>query len=143
MACFRFFYRKVLRGPMPLPIVCLITLVLGGQLETTFSVEYAGKKYDFRITEQDLKSAPTWPAAQENPPLSARRAIEAASKQLAILVPNGKDWRLSGVSLKPIDTHWIYLVEFLEPLRAGASDQVSQAFQVVVLMNGVAVVPRR
>jgi hypothetical protein len=128
---------------MLLSTLGFITLLLAAQLETTFSVEYAGKKYDFRVTEQDLKAAPAWPATQDNPPLSARRAIDAASKQLATLVPNGKDWRVSAVSLKPIDGYWIYLVEFLEPLRAGAPDQVSQAFQVVVLMNGVAVVPRR
>ena len=127
---------------MLLHSLCLITVLLAGQLETTFSVEYGGNKYDFRITEEDLKATPGWPAGQDNPPLSARRAIDIASKYLATLLPNGKDWRLYQVTLRPIDSHWIYVVEFLEPLRADAAGQLSSGFQVVVLMNGVAVAPQ-
>jgi hypothetical protein len=63
-----------------------------------------------------------------------------ASKYLATLLPNGKDWRLDRVSLKPVGDRWIYLVEFLEPIRGDrGGQQVSSGFQVVVLMNGVAV----
>jgi hypothetical protein len=113
------------------------------QVETSLTVEYGGKKYDFRVTEQDLKLAPTWQPNQENPPLSPRRAIESASKQLATLLPNGKDWRLYQITLKPVENYWIYLVEFLEPAASGTTGrQTSAGFQIIVLMNGVAVVPK-
>ena len=60
-----------------------------------------------------------------------------------MLLPNGKDWRLYEVTLRPIDDHWVYLVQFLEPLRGdGNGQQLSSGFQVVVLMNGAAVMPR-
>jgi hypothetical protein len=128
---------------MLLQSFCLMTALLLAQAETTFTVEYRGKKYDFRVTDQELSRTPAWPAAEENPPLSARRAIEIAAKHLATLLPDGKDWRLHQVTLKPVDDRWIYLVEFLEPLRGdGSGQQLYGGFQIVVLMNGVPVAPR-
>jgi hypothetical protein len=128
---------------MLLQSLLLVTALLGAQAETTFTVEYAGKKYEFRIPDADLEKTPAWAPGQENPPLSARRAIDVATRQLSTLLPNGKNWRLHAVTLRAIDNHWIYLVEFLEPLRGdGGGQQVSAGFQVVVLMNGAAVTPR-
>jgi hypothetical protein len=124
-------------------IFLLLTALLTMQVETTFTVEYGGKKYEFHITDQDLQKTPAWPPAQENPPLPARRAIDIASKQLATLLPNGKDWRLYSVTLRSIDDRWIYLVEFLEPLRGdNAGQQLSSGFQIVVLMNGATITPK-
>jgi hypothetical protein len=122
--------------------LCLVTGLLFAQAETIFTVEYRGKKYEFHITDADLQKTPDWAPSQENPPLSPRRAMDIASKYLATLLPNGKDWRLDRVSLRPIGGRWIYLVEFLEPLRGDGGGQLSSGFQVVVLMNGVAVTPR-
>jgi len=116
--------------------------LLAAQADTMFTVQYGGKTYEFRIADQDLQRTPAWQAGQENPPLSARRAIDIATKQLATLLPNGKDWRLYAVTLRPIENRWVYLVDFLEPLRDGAGQQLSAGFQVVVLMNGAAVAPR-
>ena len=126
-----------------LQILFLFAALLPAQVETTFTVEYSGKKYEFHIANQDLQKTPAWPATQENPPLSPRRAIDIASKQLAALLPNGKDWRLYSITLRPMDDRWIYLVDFLEPLRGDNTvQQVSSSFQIVVLMNGVAITPK-
>jgi len=128
---------------MFLQSLLFVTVFLTVQVETTFTVEYAGKKYEFRVSDQDLQQTPAWESGQENPPLSARRAIEIATNQLSALLPNGKDWRLHAVTLRPIENRWVYLVEFLEPLRAdGPERQLSSGFQIVVLMNGAAVAPR-
>lgn len=122
---------------------CLVAALLTAQVETTFTVEYGGKKYEFRISQQDLQKTPVWAPDQDNPPLSARSAIDIAKKEIATLLPNGKDWRLYEVTLRPVDDHWLYLVQFLEPLRTdGGGQPLSNGFQVVVLMNGVAVLPR-
>jgi hypothetical protein len=122
---------------------CLVATLLAAQVETTFTVEYGGKKYEFRISEQALQNTPVWTPDQDNPPLSARSAIDIAKNEMAALLPNGKDWRLYEVTLRPLDDHWVYLVQFLEPLRPdGGGQQLSNGFQVVVLMNGVAVMPR-
>jgi len=121
----------------------VIMALLAAQGETTFTVEYNSTRYEYHITDQDLQATPAWPAGQDNPPLSARRAIDIATKQLATLLPDGKDWRLYEVTLRPIQDHWVYLVQFLEPLRGnGGGQQLSSGFEVVVLMNGVAVMPR-
>jgi hypothetical protein len=118
-------------------------MLLAAQAETTFTVEYNGKKYEFHIPDPDLQKTPVWAPNQDNPPLSARRAIDIAKNEIATLLPNGKDWRLYEVTLRPVDNHWVYLVQFLEPLRGdGNGRQLSSGFQVVVLMNGVAVMPR-
>ena len=121
-------------------VAWLAIALFAAQLETTFTTEYSGKKYVSRITEQDLRAAPSWPVNQENPPLSPRRAVDAASKYLATLLPNGKNWRLYQVTLKPVENYWIYIVEFLEPVAQ--ERQTSAGFSVVVLMNGVPVRPK-
>jgi hypothetical protein len=128
---------------MILQSLLVILVLLAAQGETTFTVEYNSTTYVYHITDQDLQATPAWPADQDHPPLSARRAIDIASKQLAELLPNGKDWRLYEVTLRPIEDRWVYLVEFLEPLRGnGGGQQLSSGFEIVVLMNGVAVMPR-
>ena len=120
-----------------------VMALLAAQGETTFTVEYNSTRYEYHITDQDLQATPAWPAGQDNPPLSARTAIDIATKQLATLLPDGKDWRLYEVTLRPIEERWVYLVQFLEPLRGnGGGQQLSSGFEVVVLMNGVAVMPR-
>jgi hypothetical protein len=106
---------------------------------------FAIRRQELRIphSEQDLKQAPAWQPGQENPPLSARRAIDAAAKYLATLLPNGKDWRLYQVTLKPVESYWYYVVEFLEPLPNGGGQTISSAgFHVVVLMNGAPVMAK-
>ena len=126
---------------MLLQSLLLTAFLAAAQVETTFTVQYGGKTYDFRITDADLQKTPAWAATQENPPLSARRAIDIASKQLAALLPNAKDWKLQDVRLQAIDNRWVYLVGFVEPLRPNVADQVTRGFQIVVLMSGVAVMP--
>jgi hypothetical protein len=126
-----------------LKIIVLTAALLAPQIETTFTIDYGGKKYEFRVSDQDLQKTPVWRPDQENPPLSPRRAEDIARKQLASLVPNGKDWRLHEVTLRPLDNHWIYLVGFLEPLRTDTpAQQLSTGFQIIVLMNGATVTPR-
>src|SRR5688572_20800619 len=126
---------------MFVPTIMISMAFLAAQLETTFTVEYAGKKYEFHISDQDFQKTPAWVPGQENPPLSVRRAIDIATRQIATILPNGKDWRLYEVTLRPVENRWVYLVQFLEPLR-GADSQLSAAFQVVVLMNGQPVAPK-
>src|SRR2546428_13452096 len=90
----------------------LVTAILAAQVETTFTVKYGGKKYEFRIPDQDLQKTPAWPASQENPPLSANRAIDIASKELATLLPNGKDWRMAFISFCPLPKRCVYTLSF-------------------------------
>jgi hypothetical protein len=120
----------------------LLAALFAVQADTIFTVEYGGKKYESHVTSEELQRTPAWSDAQPNPPLPARQAIEIAAKQIAALFPNGKDWRLYSVTLRPVENRWIYLVEFLEPLRSENAVQQASGFQTVVLMNGVAVIPK-
>jgi len=47
-----------------------------------FSSYYGDKRYDFRITPEQLAKTPAWLQDQPNPPLSARRAL-AIFRQLS------------------------------------------------------------
>ncbi len=124
-------------------VMAAAIMIWAAQIETRFTVEYGGKRYVSLVTGQDLQSTPVWPPGQENPPLPPRRAIEAASRYLVMLLPDGRDWRLYQVTLKPIGDRWIYLVEFLEPIAPDAAGrQASSGFSVVVLMNGRTVAPK-
>lgn len=62
-------------------ILRVVIPLLAAQLEATFSVEYGGKQHEYRITEQDLKRAPSWQPGQENPPLSATSKFPAAERR--------------------------------------------------------------
>ena len=86
---------------MILQSLLVIMGLLAAQGETTFTVEYNSTRYEYHITDQDLQATPAWQANQDNPPLSARSAIDIASKEIAALLPNGKDWRLYEVTLLP------------------------------------------
>src|SRR6185369_5485976 len=86
-----------------LQILILIAALLPIQFDTMLTVQYGGKKYEFHVSQDELQKTPAWPVNQENPPLAARRAIDVATKQLATLLPNGKDWRLHAVTLREID----------------------------------------
>jgi hypothetical protein len=133
---------KQRRHPKVFLILLVITALSAAQAETTFTIEYGGKKYEFHVSERELQATPSWAPDQETPPLSPRRAIELARNQLGTLMPNATDWRLYDVTLRPVDDRWIYLITFMEPLRGGNAQQVSAGVQLVVLMNGVAVTPR-
>ena len=43
---------------MILQSLCLVAALLTAQVETTFTVEYGGKKYEFHISDQDLQKTP-------------------------------------------------------------------------------------
>jgi hypothetical protein len=111
---------------MLLQSLLLVTALLGAQAETTFTVEYAGKKYEFRIPDADLEKTPAWAPGQENPPLSARRAIDVATRQVIDFAAQWKELappcRDPSRDRQPLDLSG----RILEPLRGdGGGQQLS------------------
>lgn len=106
-----------------------------------------GERLEFAITRTMLQAAPAWELDAANPPLAARRAIEAATRQLPTLVPNAPHWRLDSLHLKPIGDDklraWVYLVVFSETHPGVTWDGPVQMISLVVLMDGQTVTPSR
>jgi hypothetical protein len=109
------------------------------QYSAEFSSYYSGKRFDFRITSEQLSSTPAWLDGEPNPPLSARAAKDVAAVYLGDLFRNAGAWRVEEIVLHPIAERWVYLISFEPPLPPGCQDCMSTPFSVVVLMDGVAV----
>lgn len=97
--------------------------------------------YNTTLTIPRLLATPEWEADQENPPISARKAILAASEIVQQLAPYGKEAKLARPSLKLRESsgRWFWVVYFSpNDWRAFRS-----TFPVVVLMDGTALKPQR
>ena len=66
------------------------------QYSAEFSSYYSGKRYDFRITPDQLTSTPVWLDAEPNPPLSARSAKDIASIYMSDLFADGSGMESGG-----------------------------------------------
>jgi hypothetical protein len=109
------------------------------QYSAEFSSYYSGKRYDFRITPEQLSSTPAWLDGELNPPLSARSAKDIAAVYLSDLFKNASAWSVGEIVLYPVAERWVYLISFGPPPPRGCYDCMSTPFKIAVLMDGVAV----
>jgi hypothetical protein len=128
------------------PILCALALLflgvtVNGQTPARFSSHYDGKRYDFFVTEEQLKATPSWADDVDAPPLAPRAALSAARKSLQELIPASDSWGLVRITLMPMWRSWVYLVEFAEPMKTANAPRPS-IFTAVVLMNGETVRPK-
>src|ERR1051326_6542671 len=93
------------------------------QTTITFHSYYDDKRYEFKVTSEMLEGSPTWSDGEDYPPLSPRRAFEAATSLLSRFIPNVEKWHKREIRLFPIDRQWnpingkwIYVVEFGNPV---------------------------
>ena len=109
--------------------------------------EFEGVLYFFHTTRGSLRKAPKWNASVEFPPLSPRRAQEAAWNRARQMRPDVSRWYRDSISLHPFgkslylfDTDtWFYLVRFS---RADVPTTGLPFFlDVPVLMDGRALTP--
>jgi hypothetical protein len=128
------------------PIICALVLlflgvIVNGQTPARFSGHYDGKRYDFFVTEEQLKATPSWAEDVDVPPLAPRVALSTARKSLQELIPASDRWELVRITLMPMWRSWVYLVEFAEPMKTANAPR-PPIFTIVVLMNGEAVHPK-
>ena len=88
-----------------------------------------------------LRATPEWTQAQENPPLSARKAIVAAGLIMGKLAPYGPGAKLAPPTLKLRENNgrWFWVVYFTPE----DGRRFNSTFPVVVLMDGTAIEPQR
>lgn len=101
-----------------------------------------GKQYTVSVSKDMLEKSPRWMEPDENPPISARRAIELATAMKDSLVKDSDSWKwkLRSASLEPIDGHWFWEISF-EGKFDGFLEGRPPNLRLVVLMDGTVVKP--
>jgi hypothetical protein len=99
-----------------------------------------GKSFVVGIEDEDLLKSPAWKSDAQNPPLSARKAIELATEQQKALVKDSKGhkWEFVTADLTP-DTsvdRWYWEVTFTAHVRPGGTPPGFESLRVIVLMDG-------
>jgi hypothetical protein len=104
-----------------------------------------GKVFESRVSPEEIARTPAWPPEAENPPLAARRAMEAARQQMQAFATASRVWRLDSVQLLDMgdQTHWMYLVEYERQFPEDVAVTGDHSLRILVLMDGTAVTPKQ
>lgn len=104
------------------------------------------KSYTVTVTQEALQTSPCWADGEENPPLSARRAIVLATAKKDKLVSDSADWKwhLESASLHQVEEgRWVWLVHFeAYPPSFGGIAGAPPFLNLVVLMDGTIIEPK-
>jgi hypothetical protein len=131
----------------------VVLVVLQPATPEAGSIHYSyayGKRFAFTVGEADIRKAPQWGEGDDNPPLSARKALKAANDELKGLVPQTADWTLESLNLhkwRGDDSRWYYIASFVakpqreKPTALFTSDGQPRSLRIPILMNGTAVHP--
>ncbi|HEY6183279.1 MAG TPA: hypothetical protein VIW67_13610 [Terriglobales bacterium] len=107
---------------------------------------FDGTTYEFSLSFTELGDSPSWSPTDNDPPLSPKKAVEAAKTFLLSLTGDKIDWRISTIKLHKYherDSKWVYFVQFDEmPRTTGVYDGPVQVFEVVVYMTGKVIEPQ-
>lgn len=98
-----------------------------------------GKEYVVSIPMRQFKRSPKWRPKDDNPPLSARRAMEIAECQLSKHVAVPEDYRTELKELvlrKGPYGRWFWEVNYVFYVTSGGSSGMPPSIYVSVLMDG-------
>jgi len=110
-----------------------------------FSHAIGNNRYQVQIRDEDLLKAPEWKADAENPPLSARKAIQLASQAKDTLVKDSPTykWEFAKAALRldPEAPRWYWLIQFARRPRNGDPEEDAPTRLIGVLMDGTVLKP--
>jgi hypothetical protein len=93
--------------------------------------------YTVTVTREALDASPSWWAEQDNPPLSARRALQLATEKATQVVGErpGRLWKLESVELIPAGNFkWFWLFRYVAD--TGCCTGIPCSLTLAVLMDG-------
>ncbi len=139
--------RAIMRAiKMLLPLVLLLHYC---QPSAAGDLEYAsyafGRVYWSTIADDALAKTPRWKSSEENPPVSARKAIQLADARREQLVKDTKDFKWSRVSVaiefteRPEECYW--KISYEAHIRVGGESGVPHHLDLYVLMDGKLIEP--
>ncbi len=101
-----------------------------------------GSKYTFKVTAEELQNLPSWNPETEDVPLSARKAIEVARKNLGKFLSTPDKWSVDHVDLtRMTKDKWIYEVYFDCLSEDCGRPDSDWSFMIYVKMDGSIVEP--
>jgi hypothetical protein len=127
-------------------VACLAIVLSqsGTHSEAEYSIESDafGQTYWSYVFREQLDKTPPWEGKAENPPLSVRRAMELAEKEVArVRAEDGLNRLVDQVALVPVRDRWIWQVTYVWKVKAGGSTGVPDHYHVLVLMDGSVIKP--
>jgi len=129
-----------------LAMLSVAASAVGGELFESYFVsgKANNQSYEFKVTKADVASTPIWSPADENPPLSPRRAEQIAREQLLQLVPAAKEWLRREITVAAFgdDLHWIYVVQFEPPPLEDVAEFGRDYMKIAVLFDGRLIKPK-
>src|SRR5262245_42092860 len=115
----------------------MATVILCGSLHADIVAESRvfGQKYAIRVPEKAVKDAPEWTQNLDNPPLSARKAIEAATAMQKDLVKDTDShaWKLHSLALKRHQGDLWYWEAYFHAEPRGPSTGAPTFLRLIVL----------
>lgn len=121
--------------------ILLSTFASAGELG--FPGAAFGKSYNTEVSDGALAKSPAWRDADDNPPLSARKAIASAEAMVAKVVEPDKEWRrhLEGITLTQRGDRWFWRAQFIWLPKGGGIAGLPPYLDIIVLMDGTALKP--
>lgn len=112
---------------------------------TSFQAYVNGKTYETRVPIEALARTPKWNDTDENPPLSARKAMKLAGDKAPEFqaiwsltgLENRWEWHTNGARLcrsGPVDWCWVF--SYVARSKTGTTTGTPMAFRMIVLMDG-------
>ena len=111
-------------------------------LETNGYVFGKGYRSETDVDQREFVESPVWEEKAENPPLSARKALECGDKLAGDLVKDQPGWRreMECLSLLPTGKKWIWQANYRWCSPKGRTNGL-RAVPFLILMNGKAITP--
>ncbi len=108
------------------------------------SSRFGTNEYSCVVTQEDLANCPKWAETDEWPPLSPKKAIQAATGAMKGLVEGVKNWSPERITLRRAGSvgNWVYVVTMASIFPPDAAFGQAQSIEVVVLLDGKVVKPK-
>lgn len=122
----------------------LTTRAASQDLELQTVSRIGNKTYVSQVTTKMLQDTPAWKRASPNPPIDARTALRLATAEVLQIVSLDR-CELRSIELRPrLADRWLYVVT-MDVYPDSSKVVIGSTFelQILVLMNGVAVRPKR
>jgi hypothetical protein len=126
-----------------LPLVTSLVLCCPLHADIVAESRVFGQKFAVRVPEKAIQDAPKWTQELDNPPLSARKAIEAATTVRKELVrdTDEHEWKFDSMKLMRYEHDlWYWELSFIAEPR-GIHTGRPPLLRLVVLMDGLCVKP--
>ena len=109
----------------------------------TFVSSAFGKSYSVVVSKESLSAMPKWLNSADSPPVPPRAAIRSAGALADRLIGERSEYQryLEGITLKPIEGGWVWVVRF-DWISMRSASGIPDHLIVVIPMDGKPINPK-